>query len=255
MSSERHSSDDWGLGVWVIYRLRWALVAIGVLVVAATVAYVVVEEYSWLDALYMAVITLGTIGYGEVEPLTTAGRLLTMCVIAAGFATLVYMASVLTNLFASDEGVQHIQARRKRRVCDELENHVIVVGFGRVGRAVIRAFNDIGKRCLVIDHNPDHEPDITAAGAVCLVGNATDEADLMRAGIERAEALVATADQDSENLVVVLTARSVRPDLRIVARVNQATWLKRMKAAGADVAESPYERYGVRLATAALSEA
>jgi len=78
---------------------------------------------------------------------------------------------------------------------------------------------------------------------------------LRRAGIERAEALVATADEDAENLVIVLTARSVRADLRIVSRVNQATWLKRMKAAGADVAESPYERYGVRLATAALSDA
>lgn len=247
-------TDDWSIGVWVLYQLRWALAAIVALVIISTAAYIVVEEYTGLDAFYMAVITLGTIGYGEVEPLTPAGRLLTVGIIVAGFATLVYMASVLTNLFASGEAVGHIQARRNRRMCEELDHHVIVVGFGRVGRAVIRAFTDTGKRCLVIDHNPDHEADITAAGAVHLVGDATVEDDLRRAGIERAEALVATADQDSENLVVVLTARSVRADLRIVARVNQATWLKRMRAAGADVAESPYERYGVRLATAALSD-
>jgi voltage-gated potassium channel len=241
--------------MWALYRLRWALLAIIALVAVSMAAYIVVEEYTALDAFYMAVITLGTIGYGEVEPLTAAGRLLTIGVIVAGFATVVYMASVLTNLFASGEAVSHIQARRKRRMCEELDHHVIVVGFGRVGRAVIQAFTDVGKRCLVIDHNPDHETDIIAAGAVHLVGNATDETDLRRAGIERAEALVATADEDAENLVIVLTARSVRADLRIVSRVNQATWLKRMKAAGADVAESPYERYGVRLATAALSDA
>ncbi|MEO7518836.1 MAG: NAD-binding protein [Acidimicrobiales bacterium] len=242
-----------GVAVLIAYRLRWALAAIVGLVVGSSVGYVVLERYSWLDALYMTIITLGTVGYGEVRPIHTRGRLLTMSVIVASFATLVYMASVLTNVFASGEVTRHVQARRARRMCEELDNHVIVVGFGRVGQAVIRAFHDRGKQCVVMDTNPDHGPDIIATGAMQIIGNATDEDDLRRAGIERADALVAAADQDSENLVVVLTARSLRPDIRIVSRVNQKTWLRRIKQAGADVAESPYESYGARLADSAIA--
>jgi len=248
------SLADRSVTALVVYRLRWALGAIVGLVVAATVAYVVIEEYSWLDALYMTVITLGTIGYGEVEPLTSTGRFLTIGVIISGFVTLVYMASTLTELFASGEAVRHVKARRRRALFDQLDDHVIVVGFGRVGQAVIRSVARLGRPCVVMDTNPAHEAAITAAGAVHVMGDATDEDGLRRAGIEKARALVAAADQDSENLVIVLTARSLRPDLRIVSRVNQPTWLRRIKQAGADVAESPYETYGSRLTDAALSD-
>ncbi len=248
------SLADRSVGALVAFRLRWAIAAMVGVVVAATVAYVVIEEYTWLDALYMTVITLGTIGYGEVEPLTPWGRLLTIGVIIAGFGTLVYTASMLTELFASGEAVQQLRARRRRHLFDQLDDHVIVVGFGRVGQAVIHAVSALGRRCVVMDMNADHEAAITAVGAIQVVGNATDEDDLRRAGIEKAHALVAAADQDSENLVVVLTARSLRPDMRIVSRVNQQTWLRRIKQAGADVAESPYETYGSRLADAALSD-
>ncbi len=247
--------EDRSVAVFVTYRLRWALAAIAGLVVTATIAYVVIEAYTWLDALYMTVITLGTIGYGEVEPLTPWGRFLTIGVIIASFATLVYMASVLTELFASGDALRHVQNRRRRRLFDELDDHVIIVGFGRVGQAVIRAVSGLGRRCVVMDTNASHEAAIKAAGAIHVLGNATDEDDLRRAGIEKAHALVAAADQDSENLVVVLTARSLRPDIRIVSRVNQQTWLRRIMQAGADVAESPYETYGSRLAAAALSDA
>ncbi|MHB8513683.1 MAG: potassium channel family protein [Actinomycetota bacterium] len=237
----------------VAYRLRWALAAALALAVVATVGYVIIEHYSWNDAVYMTVITLGTVGYGEVRPLHTGGRLLTMGVIIGGFLTLVYMASVLTNLFASGEATQHMRTRRTVRMASELKHHVIVVGFGRAGQAVVRALVKRGKQCVVIDINPEHEPTITAAGAMQIIGNATNHEDLARAGIERADALVAAADQDSENLVIVLTARSTRADLRIISRVNQASWLHRIKQAGADVAESPYESYGERLVGFALA--
>ncbi len=248
------SDADRTVGAFVAYRLRWPLAAIVALVAASTVAYVVVERYTWLDALYMSVITLGTIGYGEVERLTAWGQILTIGVVITGFATLVYMGSMLTELFASGDAIRHIQTRRRRHMFDELDDHVIVVGFGRVGQAVIRAVSALGKSCVVMDTNADHAAAIKAVGAIQVVGNATDEDDLRRAGIEKAHALVAAADQDSENLVVVLTARSLRPDMRIVSRVNQQTWLRRIRQAGADVAESPYETYGSRLADAALTE-
>jgi voltage-gated potassium channel len=133
--------------------------------------------------------------------------------------------------------------------------NVIVVGYGRVGQAVVIGLKEMGRQCVVLDRNPAAEATVRAAGGVEVIGDATNPEDLRRAGIERAAALIAAADQDSENLVVVLTARSTRRDLRIVSRVNEAAWLERIHHAGADVAQSPYPSYGMSLAAAAVSSA
>jgi voltage-gated potassium channel len=249
----RPPSDDRPLLSWVLFRLRNALIAVVVLAVVATVGYVALEGYGWVDALYMTVITLGTIGYGEVRPLDTAGRFLTIGVIVAGFAAFVYAASVLTNFFTSGEASQQSRERRARRMQAKLNDHVIVVGFGRVGQAVVRALHQTHHQCVVLDINPELEAPISASGAIHVAGDATDEDVLRRAGIERAAGLVAAADQDALNLVVVLTARAVGPELRIVSRVNESTWLSRIENAGADVAQSPYDSYGASLAASALS--
>ena len=131
---------------------------------------------------------------------------------------------------------------------ETFHGHVIVVGFGRVGHAVVRSLHAIGERCVVLDMNPDLEPAIRTLGAVHVCGDGTDVDSLHAAGIDRVAGLVAAADADAANLVVVLTARAVAPSLRIVSRVNEPEWLQRIKHAGADVAESPYESYGRHLA-------
>ena len=200
-------------------------------------------------------VILGTIGYGEVQPLDTAGRFLTIAVIIAGFTAFVYAASILTSVFTSGEAAEHLLERRARRMEAALNDHVIVVGYGRVGHAVVRSLTRMERQCVVLDRNPQLREAIEESGAVHVLGDATDEDDLRRAGIERAAAFVAAADQDSANLVVVLTARAVSPTLRIVSRVNESTWLKRMERAGANVAQSPYDSYGDSLAASALSAA
>jgi voltage-gated potassium channel len=246
-------ADDAPMVALVVFRLRWALLAILVLWAVATVSYVVVEGYGWLDAFYMTAITLGTIGYGEVHPLDTAGRLLTIGVIVVGFATLVYAVSVLTNLFVSGDAMAQRRHRRSKRMQEHLRDHVIVVGFGRVGQAVVRGLQELGKPCVVLDRDPALEEQMRGIGVVDVIGDGTNPDDLRRTGIERAEALVAACDADAANLVVVLSARATRPDLRIIARVNDAAWLERMKQAGADVAQSPYPSYGMSLAAASVA--
>jgi voltage-gated potassium channel len=248
-------SDDAPLFALVINRLRWALLAMLVLSSVATVGYVVTDGYGWMDALYMTVITLGTVGYEEVHPLGTSGRLLTIAVIIFGFATFVYAVSVLTNLFVSGDALAQIRHRRSKRMRDELQDHVVVVGFGRVGQAVVRGLQQLGRDYVVLERKPAAEDAIRATGGVEVIGDATNEQDLRKAGIERAGALISACDADSENLVVVLTARAVRSDLRIISRVNEASWLDRIKMAGADVAQSPYPSYGMSLAAAAASSA
>jgi voltage-gated potassium channel len=251
---EGQPRPDQPLAVWVLFRLRLALLALLALAVVATLGYMVIEGYGWIDATYMTAITLGTIGYGEVHPLGTGGRLFTIGVIVASFATFVYAASVLTSVFTSGEATRHRQERRARRMREGLQDHVIVVGFGRVGQAVVRSLREMAQQVVVLDTNPDHGPAIEATGAIHVCADATNEEHLKQAGIETAAAFVAAADKDSSNLVVVLTARAIGgEDLRIVSRVNEAAWLDRIKNAGANVAQSPYDSYGATLAASALS--
>jgi voltage-gated potassium channel len=242
-----------GLWWFVLYRVRWALVALAVLFVIGTAGYVVIESFSWLDAAFMTVITLSTVGYNEVHPLNESGRIFTMLVIVASFGTFVYAATNITELFTSGSAIVHLRESRGRRMRSQLSDHVIVVGFGRVGQAVAKGLADLGIMSLVMDHNADVEGPIRDAGYVPMIGDASDEADLAEAGIFRARALVAAAEQDDMNLVITLTARALRPDLRIVSRVNEAGWRDRIVRAGADIAQSPYPSYGVSLANSAIS--
>jgi voltage-gated potassium channel len=237
---------------FVLYRLRWALLSLVILFVVATCGYVI-DGFGWLNAAFMTVITLSTVGYKEVRPLDAAGRLFTIGVIIASFGTFVFAATTITDLLSSGSAVVHLRESRGRRMRNEMTDHVIVVGFGRVGQAVAKGLADLGSECLVMDRSAELDEAIREAGCVPMVGDATDEDDLVEAGIHRAHALVAAAEQDDINLVITLTARALRPDLRIVSRVNEAGWRDRIVRAGADVAQSPYRSYGVALATSALS--
>lgn len=240
---------------YVAHHFRFVLAAMAAVVAIGTVGYVVVAHYGWIDALYMTAITLSTVGFEEVHRLDTAGRLFTMGLLALGFATLVYAAATLTEFFVSGEATARIRAARGRKMRDGMDGHVVVVGFGRVGQAVVAGVRALGRPCLVVDLDPAHAEAVERLGAVSLVGDATGEPVLVEAGVARAAALVAACDLDQTNLIVTLTARALQPDLRIVTRVNEADWRDRMVRAGADVAESPYPSYGQSLATSALSPA
>lgn len=236
----------------VAQRMWKAVAASGALVVVATAGYVVIAGYSWFDALYMTTITLGTIGYQEVEPLGTDGRAWTIGVVSAGFLLLVYVATSLTSLFVSGDLGRATAARKGARMRQGLHDHVIVVGFGRVGHATALAVREQDRGVLVVDADDASVAAVEAIGGVPLVGDGRDEEVLRAAGIEHAAALIAAAHDDATNLVVVLTARALCPGLRIVARVNDPQWRARMRTAGADACTSPYESLGALLATSAV---
>jgi voltage-gated potassium channel len=243
-----------GLLRFLLSRLRVALVLVGALFVLSTLGYMVIEHFGLLDAMFMSMITLSTVGYSEVHPLNDAGRLFTMAVIVAAFATFVYAAAMLTNLFTSGEAVSYLRRVRGKRMREQLNGHVIVVGFGRVGQATCHGVVELGAACLVMERNASREEAILEAGYVPMIGDATSEEDLLEAGIHKARALIAAAEDDSINLIVTLTARAVRPDLRIISRVNdESSWQGRIERAGANVARSPYHSYGLSLAAQALT--
>jgi voltage-gated potassium channel len=236
----------------LVLRLRWVLVVLCATVLISTVGFVALAQYSWFDALYMTVITLGTIGYGEVKPLDNVGRLWAMTVISAGFGVLVYSGSTLTSLLISGDLKAALARQRSARMSEGLKSHVIIVGFGRVGRAVTVAALRQGQRCVVVDADEGKDRAIREAGAIPVFGDGMQEEVLLAAGIARARALVAAGPDDPANLVVTLTARALCPDLRIVARVNDPDWQQRILRAGASEAVSPYGDFGTGLAASAL---
>jgi voltage-gated potassium channel len=235
----------------VLTRLRGPLIVALIAIAAASAGYVVIEGWGWFDAVYMSVITMGQVGYGEVHELSTDGRMWTMAVIFAGFGVFVYSAASLTALFLSGDVAAALRERRRSKVREHLKDHVVIVGFGRVGRASADAAVRSGRSCVVIDTTDAVEDAVTAAGAVFLMGDARDVTVLRTAGVGRAAALITSLD-DPSNAVVALTARSLAPDLRIVARVNDAAWRERLMRAGASHVVPVYESVGASMAATAL---
>lgn len=225
--------------------------AAATLVLVAATGYMVIEGWDWYDAVYMAIITMGQVGYDEVRDLSAAGRAWTMFVIVAGLAVFVYASASLTALFLSGEVQASLRERRRARVRDQLNGHVVVIGFGRVGRSAAEAAVRSGRQCIVIDADGSRESAVDATGAVFLHGDARDVTVLRAAHVGRASALIMSLD-DPSNAVVALTARSISPNLRIVSRVTDAAWRERLLRAGASHVVPVYESIGASLTATAL---
>lgn len=228
--------------------IAFAIVAI----IVATAGYVGISDYPVFDAVYMTVITMGTIGFAEIRPLSTTGRLWTMFVILLGYTALINMTARLTTLLMSGSFTTHRDRLRRSRMLKELSNHVIVVGFGRVGRSTVEAAISAGRDCVVIDNIEEHRVEIEAAQAIAVIGDARDLDVLESAGIERAASLITTLP-DPDNIVVVTSARFRLPQLRIVSRVNDVEWCGRLQRAGADDLVPVYASAGRHLATSAVT--
>lgn len=231
--------------------VRGPLAAAVAAVAVASPGYVLIDGWGWFDAAYMAVITVFTVGYGEIDELSRWGRTWTMGVILAGFTVFVYSAASITALIVTGDVKAAIRNRRRAQMREHLSNHVIVAGFGRVGRAAAEAALRGGSACEVIDTDASREDAVLALGAVFLLGDARDATVLRHAGVARAAALISSLD-DPSNAVVALTARSMAPDLRIVSRVTDVSWRNRLLRAGASEVVPVYESVGTNLTAIAL---
>jgi len=210
---------------------------------------------TWMDALFMTVTTITTIGYGEVKPLTTAGRLFTMALAITGIGSLFYMLGVVMEYLVSVRLADPMGRRRMERRIRELSGHVIVAGLGRVGRQAALELHAAGTSFVVVDPNEPSIQQATERGYLALVGDATADEVLERAGIRRARGLIATTGSDATNLYIVLSARVLNPELYIVARAADEVGVTKLARAGANRAVSPYAIGGHRLAHLMLSPA
>jgi voltage-gated potassium channel len=222
------------------------------LLVVGTVGFVVIEGWSVLDGLYMTVITLTTIGFSEVHPLSTGGRVFTIVLAVAGVGALFYAVLGLFQFLMEGELALLLGVRRMKGRIESLRDHYILCGFGRVGTEIAREFT--GRRVLfvIVDSNPEAIGRAQAAGYLVVGGDATSDTVLHEAGIDRARGLLAASDSDAGNTFVVLAAKALRPDLYVVARAGRAESEPRMLRAGADRTISPYTISGRRMALSAL---
>ncbi len=219
---------------------------------AGTLGYMVIEGWGWLDALYMTVITLATVGYGEVHPVSPTGRIFTIVLIFVGVGFCVYVAGKVIE-FLMDGRIRHYLGRRKLdKQIDKLENHFIICGYGRIGKQLCGYLTQKYLDVVVIENNPEKVPVMDEDGVLYLAGEATDEAILAKAGIKRARALLTALATDADNVFLVLIAKRLNPDLFIVARAIQETAKVTLKSAGADKVVSPYDIGARRMAHAIL---
>ena len=227
--------------------LFWSA-SLAALLVLGSLGYVIIEGWSFLDALFMTVTTLSTVGYGEVHPLDRAGQAYTMVLILAGVGVMLYIVGALAKVVVEGEIQEALGKRKIRRRVQKLKDHYIICGYGRLGKIIARQLSHAGIPLVVVESDPEVIAKIEAQGYSFVAGDATQEEVLLEAGLERAKGLVAVLHSDAGNVYITLTARSLNPKLYIVARGEEPGSQQKLLRAGADKVESPYEMGGRKMA-------
>ncbi len=227
-------------------RIRFGLIILGVVIVVGTIGYVVIANVSVFDALYMVLITVTTVGYAEVFEMSDVARFWTLGVLVIGFGVALYTA------IASFEYVLDLgEGRRRRKMEEEVaraRDHVIVCGFGRVGRGTWHALQDRGARAVIVESDVDRAEGARRAGALVVQGDATHNDILEAAGTFTAQSVVACVADDSDNLVIALSVKAMRPQLKVICRATELESERKLRLAGADAVVAPQAVGAERLA-------
>lgn len=217
-----------------------------------TIGYVLIDHYSPLEAFYMTVITISTVGYGEIRELSELGRIFTIFLILSGVGCIAFLAGAFTELIME----RAANPNRWKKVMDKkigkLEGHVIICGHGRVGASAAEYFQENTADFVVVENSSEELKNLAELGYLFLEGDGTREETLLRAGIKKASALLAVLNSDPDNLFVVLTARELNPMLKIIARIEHPTSESRILRAGADSIISPFVAAGKKVAKSLL---
>ena len=230
--------------VGVVLLLLWS--------VTGTVGFVLIEGWSLLDAFYMTIITISTVGYGEVFTLSSAGRLFASFLIVGGLGTAIYTFTRLGQALLEGELLGVLGRRRMNREVHKLTSHHIVCGFGRIGAPVAEGLEKEGQAFCILDNDLQSEPDLRARGYLYLIGDALDESVLASAQIDKAKVLMALLPSDADNLLLTIIAKELNPNLMVIARASDEKIEPRLKRGGADKVVSPYKLTSGRVLQAAV---
>ena len=233
-------------------RLAFALVILALIIAAGTVGFMVTEGMTVLDALWYTFVTITTVGYREPgSGFSGPGRLTATVLMVAGLGTIFFVATAGLEVFINDLLGGRLTERARKRRISRMTGHVVLCGYGRIGRTAFRHLTDLGRDVIVIDSNHVRAEAAENAGAAVVVGDATNDEALRQAGVDRAEVLVAAVEKDSDNIAIILSARALAPGLRIIARASEPVNEQKLRLAGADRVVSPVTVGAERLAAMA----
>ncbi len=231
-----------GRRISVIALLSVLLIGFG------TAGYMLVQSFSFVEALYMTIITLSTVGFGEVHPLDNNGRIFTIILIVMGVSFVAFSLAYFSQILLDGNILEAYRRRKLKKKLDQMENHFIVCGYGEMGQIIVEELDKHKVPVVVIESNEAALIRLRDRGFLHIGGDATDEDNLTAAGVLRARGLVSVVSKDSENVFIVLTARDLNKDLLIFARANTPGTDKRLLKAGANRVVAPYVIGAIRIA-------
>ena len=216
--------------------------------VAGSIGYILIDDYSLIDAIYMTVITVGTVGFREVKELSTAGKIFTIMLIITSLGILAYSLSVITLHIVEGRLRMFYQSNIKLREIRKMKDHIIICGFGRNGQQTAHDLLHLNRTVVVVEKNHDLILSQAKSDIRFVEGDATEDETLEKAGIGNAFALISTLPMDADNLYVVLTARSLNPDIQIISRARHESSVKKLRTAGAQHVVMPEKVSGTFMA-------
>jgi len=233
------------------YKLFFPLIIIAAIILIGVVGFMIIEGFSLLDALYMTVITVTTVGYEEVGELSKVGKVFNILLIISSFATFAYALAKLTQYVVDGEINKFFKNRKIMSAIKELKNHVIICGYGRNGKQAAKILGHHKVKFVVIESNDERiEQELsTKEGMLFIKGDATDDDVLLSAGIDRAKALITALPEDADNVYIVLSARSLSNSIQIISRSSNPGSGTKLRKAGADSVISPDKIGGTHMAT------
>jgi voltage-gated potassium channel len=225
-----------------------ALIMLGLVLLLGTMGYAIIEGWQILDAIYMTVITITTVGFGEVRAVSPAGRVFTIALICMGMGIIAYTLGMVAQVMVEFQ-VRSILGRRKLGIkIKSIKNHYILCGYGRIGRIISQELKASRIPLLVIDSNPDAKQGLEQQDIPYIIDDATSEDVLIEAGIERAKGLISVVLSDADNLFITMTARGLNPELFILSRADEEQTHKKLLRAGANRVVLPYLIGGQKMA-------
>lgn len=248
MARIRAAKDKWG----PLFQLVLGLCLMCVVFLAGLFVFMYVEGWDFIDSFYMMVITLSTVGFGEIHVISQKGRLLTALVIVCGVGNFAFIVSSFTRMLVDGHLHNLLWRRKVQKRIDKLENHYIICGYGRIGNVVVQEILKVSPDVVVIESKPSLVEQLKREGIMHIPGDATNDKLLIDAGLKRAKSIVTALTDEAANVYVTLTARQLNPGISIIARANDVSHITRLEFAGADKVVLPHMIGGVRMAHSVL---
>ena len=231
-----------------LHRLLFAGGLVAILIFVGTLGYCAIEKWAFMDSLYMTVITLATVGYREVHNLSDTGRIFTIFLIIGAISLGGYAIGTIAAFLTEGQLFKLLRGRKMAKEITELKYHVIVCGYGKIGRKICRHLSHADKPFIVIDKNPERIDEALQLGYLAAVGDASEDDILIKAGIRQAKSLVSAISNDTANVYLVLSARTLNEKLEIIARSSGESSTTKLQRAGASQVVSPFEMGARRMA-------